>query len=247
MFQIDDKNIKRLERELSEFASKALPFATRKTLNDTAFAAQRIAKADVRNDLTLRNRFTEQSIQVQQERRELNIRKQQATVGSIADYMEDQEFGAVVGKPGKYGAVIPTSWAAGQEGQQPRTRLPKAANKLANIRLRKRLKRGKLASRRQEAFLRGLLAANEGDRYVFIPAGEGGTSSGIYRVWGRRRRKGRYTRIKLKMVYSMRRRPSVIPKKPWLAPAVAEASRMLPAFYADALRFQLRRHGLFKG
>jgi hypothetical protein len=245
MFQINDKNIKKLERDLSEFAARALPFATRKTLNDTAFATQRIAKADVRNDLTLRNRFTEQSIQVQQERRELNIRRQQAIVGSIADYMEDQEFGATKTKGGKNGVAIPTSYAAGQEGQQPRTRLPRKANKLMNIRLRK-FKGRRASNRKQQTLFKVQDAVTSGSRVVFLDLGK---RQGIFRVVGgsRRFKRGWPKGARLKMLHDMTSQSVVIPRNPWLTPAVAEASRMLPAFYADALRFQLRRLGIFKG
>lgn len=236
MFQIDDRDIKRLEKDLKTFGARALPFATRKTLNDTAFAAQRIARADVRNELTLRNRFTEQSIRVTQERRELVIRRQQAIVGSIADYMEDQEFGATKTKGGKRGVAIPTSYSAGQQGQQPRTRLPRRANKLANIRLAKRRTRG--ASKRQENFIKVKQAAESGQKYVFLDLRR---REGIFRVLGGKRRP------RIKMVHDLTRKSVVIPRNPWLQPATAEASRMLPAFYADALRFQLRRLGLFDG
>lgn len=236
MFQIEDKAIKRLEKDLSVMASRALPFATRQTLNDTAFQTQRIARTDVRNEMTLRNRFTEQSIQVERERRELNIRKQQATVGSTADYMEDQEFGAIKTKRGKNGVAIATAYSAGQEGQQPRTRLPRRANKLASIRLSKRRTRG--ASKRQENFVKVKQAAESGQKYVFLNLRRG---KGIFRVLGGKRRP------RIKMVHDLSRQSVVIPRNPWLTPAVAEASRMIPAFYADALRFQLRRLGLFNG
>lgn len=246
MFTMNDKGLERLESDLEVFGNRALPFATRDTINQGAFTAQKIARAEVRDKLINRNRFTEQSIRVTPERRELNIKKQQAVVGSIAPYMEDQEFGGFTAKRGKNKTVIPTSWAAGQEGQQPRTRLPKRANTLANIRLGKKIRKGGM-SRRQSAFLRGLLAARAGDKFVFIPSGDGPSSDGIYRVWGRKRVKGRYTQIKLKMAYSMRHTPSVIPKKPWLKPAVDRAQTFMPEFYRDSLEFQSRRLGLFRG
>lgn len=244
MFQIDDKNIKRLERDLSEFAARALPFATRQTLNDTAFATQRIVKADLKRDLTLRNKFTEQSVRVDQERKQLNIRKQQSTIGSTADYMEDQEFGATKTKGGKTGVSIATSYAAGQQGQRPRTRLPRKVNKLANIRLRKF--KGRTASnRKQQTLFKVQDAVTSGSRVVFLDLGK---RQGIFRVVGgsRRFKRGWPKGARLKMLHDMTRQSVTIPRKPWLMPAVAEASRMLPAFYADALRFQLKRHGLFK-
>lgn len=241
MFRLNSHDMRELEKDLKTFKRKSIPFATRKTLNDAAFTAQKIYKADAAKNLTLRNRFTQQSIQVEQARG-LNIRTQESVVGSTAPYMEDQEFGGVVRKSGKYGQVIPTSFSANQEGQQPRTRLPTAANRLKNIRLKRNLKHGGFKSKRQMIFVTALVAANKGQKHVFIPADNGG----IYRVWGRKKKAGKYTRVKMKMVYSMRRGPTVIKKQPLLGPAFKEAQRMIPAFYADSLRFQARRHGLFK-
>ena len=124
MFAVDNRDIKKMERDIKTFAKDALPFATRKTVNDAAFQTQRIARVDVKNDMVNRNRFTVQSIQVDQART-LQISRQEAVVGSIADYMEDQEFGAVKSKSGKEGVAIATSYSAGQgENAQPRTRLP---------------------------------------------------------------------------------------------------------------------------
>ena len=92
VFKIDDKDIRRLEGDLKAFAERALPFATKNTLNQAAFMAQREAREGVRKTMTMRNQFTERSIQVDQART-LNIRQQAAIVGFIADYMEVQEFG----------------------------------------------------------------------------------------------------------------------------------------------------------
>lgn len=235
MFGVDNRDIKRMERDLKEFAKDALPFATRKTLNDAAFQTQKIARVDIQDDLTLRNRFTVQSIQVDQART-LNVRRQESVVGSIADYMEDQEFGAVKSKGGKEGVAIATSYSAGQgEDAQPRTRLPRKPNKMANIQLQRRRKKG--SSRKQQNFIAIQQAAQSGRKYVFLDLGR---RKGIFKVTGGKRRP------KINMVHDMTKQSVVIPKNPWLKPAFDETTRMLPAFYADALRFQLRRRNLFR-
>lgn len=236
MFGIDDRNIKKLEQDLKTFAENAFPFATRKTLNDAAFQAQRIARSDVQKNMVMRNRFTVQSIQVDPSKT-LNMRRQSATVGSTAAYMEDQEFGGTKVKGGSKGVSITTSYAAGQgENSQPRTRLARKPNKLANIQLQRRRKKGK--NRKQQNLIAIKQAAQSGRKYVFL---ELNRSKGIFKVVGGRRRP------KIKMVHDMSRKYVVIPKNPWLKPAFDETTRMVPAFYADALRFQLRRRGLFDG
>lgn len=73
---------------LENVAKRAIPFATRATLNRAAFETRKLAQENVREQMVTRNKFSEQSIRVVQERRELNIRRQEAVVGSIADYME---------------------------------------------------------------------------------------------------------------------------------------------------------------
>ncbi len=234
MFGVDNRDIKKMERDLKTFASRAYPFATRKTVNDAAFQTQRIARVDVQRDMVNRNRFTVQSIQVDQART-LQISRQEATVGSVADYMEDQEFGAVKSKGGKEGVAIATSYSAGQgENAQPRTRLPRKPNKMANIQLQRRRKKG--TSRKQQNLIAIKQAAETGRKYVFLDLGR---RKGIFKVTGGKRRP------KIKMVHDMTKQSVVIPKNPWLKPAFDETSRMLPAFYADALRFQLRRRNLF--
>lgn len=235
MFGVDNRDIRELERDLKTFANRAYPYATRQTLNDTAFQAQRIAREDVRNDMVLRNRFTVQSIQVDQART-LAVSRQAATVGSIADYMEDQEFGATKAKKGSEGVAIATSYSAGQgQDAQPRTRLPRKPNKLANIQLQNTRRRG--SSRKQRNLIAIKDAAASGNKFVFLDLGR---RKGIFRVTGGKRNP------KIRMVHDLSNQSVVIPKNPWLKPAFDESLRMLPAFYADALRFQLRRNGLFR-
>lgn len=235
MFGVNNSDIRELERDLKTFASRAYPYATRKTINDAAFQAQRIARTDVRNDMVLRNRFTVQSIQVDQART-LAVSRQAATVGSIADYMGDQEFGATKTKTGKEGVAIATSYSAGQgQNAEPRTRLPRKPNKLANIQLRNKRRQG--SSRKQRNLIAIKQAAEGGHKFVFLDLGR---RKGIFRVTGGKRNP------KIRMVHDLTRQSVVIPKNPWLKPAFDEAARMVPAFYADALRFQARRNGLFR-
>ena len=233
MFIIDTKNIKRLERDLKRFACKAYPFATRKTLNDAAFQAQRIDRTDVAKNMIMRNRFTVRSIQVKSTR-VLQVRRQYTVGGSTAGYMEDQEFGVTQYKTGKEGIAIATSYSSGEgEGVRIRRRLPKKANRIGSIRLSKRRKNG---SRKQRNFLAIRQAARSSNKFVFLNLGK---HKGIFRVVGGKRR------TKIKMVQDLTKQFVVIPKNPWLKPVFDETIRMLPAFYADAIRFQLRRKRIF--
>jgi hypothetical protein len=233
VFSIGDEGIKQFESDLKTFADRAYPFATKSTVNSSAFKAMKIARDDLSSRMTLRNRFSIQSIQVEQTKT-LNVKRQTAIVGSTADYMEDQEFGTTIVKRGKEGVQIATGYASGQEGQK-RTRLPRRANAMKTIQLQKRRKRG--GSRKQRNLVAIKSAAESGTKFVFLDLGR---RKGIFKVTGGKRRP------KIKMVHDMSRQSVVIPANPWLAPAVKETRKLVPGIYRNALIFQLKRQGLFK-
>jgi len=236
MFRISDKEIKQLEGDLKAFAHRALPFATKNTLNTAAFQARTLIQRDIDVKLISRNRFTKQSIRVEQART-LVIPRQAAIVGSIAPYMEDQEFGAVKVSKGKQGVPIATSYAAGQgQDVQPRTRLPRKANTMATIQLRRRRRKG--SSRKQRNLIAIKDAATTGRKYVFLDLGR---RQGIFKVTGSKRLP------KIKMVWDMTRRSVVIPKNPIIKPAFDTVVQRIPTIYRDSIIFQLKRQGLFKG
>jgi hypothetical protein len=243
MFGIDSKEIKRLERDLKFFAKRAYPFATKKTLNDGAFQAQKIARADVQKKMVNRNRYTVQSIRVDQART-LDVNRQMSVIGSTADYMEDQEFGAIKTKSGKEGVSIPTSYSSGEgDNARPRKRLPRKPNRMSSIKLTKNRRRAK--NRKQANLFKVQNAVTTGKRIVFMDFGR---KKGIFRVIGGRKKfkRGWPKGAKVRQLHDMSEPSVVIPRNPWLKPAFDEAVRMLPAFYADALRFQLKRNQLFK-
>lgn len=234
MFSINTRDIKEMEGDLKAFAHKAFPFATRNTINSAAFNAQREARSGVSDSLTLRNRFTVQSIQVEQSRT-LQVSRQSATVGSIADYMEDQEFGGTKTKKGKRGVAITTGYAAGQEGKQPRSRLARRPNAIANIMLQKKRRKGK--TRKQRNLIAVKAAAESSQKYVYMDLGR---RQGIFKVIGGKRRP------RVKMVHDLSRQSVRIPAKPWLNPAVISTEKIIPELYRKSLEFQVRRQNLFR-
>ena len=235
MFKIDTKDIKDLESDLKTFASRAFPFATKQTLNRSAFEAQKTIKRVIGVKMIERNKFTGRSIQVDQTRT-LNVNRQAAVVGSTADYMEDQEFGGITYKSGKEGVDIPTTYSAGQAmSATTRTRLPRRANTMQNIQLQKR--RGKAMNRRQRNLVAIKQAAVTGFKFVFLDLGR---KKGIFRVIGGKRRP------KIRMVHDLTEQSVVIPKNPIFKPSIARTQALMPGFYRDALIFQLKRNNLFR-
>lgn len=234
MITIDDKQIKQYERDLRTFAERAYPYATRHTVNSAAFKAQGIARGNVRSEMVTRNKYTEQSIRVAKTGT-LDVNRQAAIVGSTADYMETQEFGGTKKSSGGKGVAIATSYSAGQEGEQPRTRLPRRANKMSAIQITKRRKGG--SSKGQQNFIAVRQAAASGQKFLYLDLGR---RRGIFKVTGGKRSP------KLKMVHDLSRTSVAIPKKPWLAPAVAATQAYIPEIYYNALEFQLQRNKIFK-
>ncbi len=237
MFSIDDSQYLDLEEDLKTFASRALPFANREAINRGAFAAQKVSRDFIKGRFLERNQFTRQSVQVDRART-LNIRHQEATVGSTQKYMETQEFGGTKVKKGKHGVPIPTSAASGEgKGVVPRRRAVKKPNRLGTLRLRKTKARGLGRKQKNRATILAAAAQGGRNRFVFL---ELGRRSGIYKVTGRK------NKIKITMMYDLTRGAVTIPKTAWLRPAVDKIRPLMPRFYAEALKFQLKRRGLFE-
>ena len=226
MITVDFSDVRQLEKDLIFIKDRALPFATKATVNRAAFETQKLARSNIEKDMTNRNKFTVRSVQVDQART-LDIRKQEAIVGSIADYMETQEFGGSKTDP-----TIATGYSAGQQGARPRTRLPRRTNQVRNIRLQGRKASSKGRTRGQQNFVAVRQAASKGQRYVYL---KGNSYEGLFRVLGGKRKP------RIKMVHDLSRKSVVIPRSPWLLPATNAVTPQLDSYYAAALRFQLKR------
>ena len=234
--KIDDKDIKKFERDLKAFAHRAYPFATKATVNTAAFTAQKLARRDVTIKMIERNKFTGQSIQVEQSRT-LDVRRQEATIGSTAPYMEDQEFGATKIKRGAEGVAIPTTYSSGEAmGATIRERVPRRANTLAAIKLQRKGKRG--GTRKQQNLIAIREATNSTRKFIFLDLGK---KKGIFKVIGGRRKP------KIRMIHDLTEQVITIPRNPWLKPVVDTVELQIPGIYKKALRFQIKRAGLFDG
>ena len=233
-FKINTDDIKQLESDLKTFKERAYPFATKATVNKAAFSTRERVQARIDRKLITRNKFTRGSIRVEQAKT-LRVSAQEAVVGSVAPYMDEQEFGGTKTKAGKVGVPIATTTASGEgRNAQPRRRLARGPNRQKRIKLSKvRIK----ASRQQSAPIKIHEAAASGQKYIFLSTGR---HPGIYKVTGGKRRP------KLNLIWDMSKASVSIPRNPIFAPSTRETEKQLPEFYRAALIFQLRRHGLFK-
>ena len=109
-------DIKNYLNELEFFAKKAVPYAQKSATRRMAFEVRKSYIKNIEQTFTLKNKWTLRSVRVQ-------LDKDEARVGSMADYMLEQEVGAT-----KKAKPIPTAYAAGQRGR--RTKLVKRRYRL---------------------------------------------------------------------------------------------------------------------
>lgn len=224
--------VKKFEDDLKEFKVKAYPYASRSSINTSAFKMREIAQGNIRNSMIQRNKFTIQSVQVEQTKT-LKVSDQYAVVGSTAKYMRDQEFGYVKRKRGALGVSIATGYSAGQEGAAQRTKLPKKPNTLQAIRLAGRSKRG--SSLKQKNLIAIKEAAKGASKFIYLDLGR---RKGIFKVIGGS------SRPKIKMIHDLSNDSVTISRNPWLYPAHVEVVKYMPKIYEDALLFQLKKFGI---
>jgi len=235
MFNVNGREVFKLEKELGVFNKKALPFANRAALTTGAFKAREFAQDNIRNKMITRNKWTLGSVIVDKAKG-TDIHNQTAEVGSTEDYMEVQEFGGTKRRKGSEGIPLTTTYASGEgEGSTKRSRLARGGNKLKKIRLTRKRNRG--VGRVQKNIVAIKEAAQSGNKFVFL---EMKRKKGIFKVVGGKKNP------KIKMVHDLTEQTVDIPASPWLLPAVNKTIPMMGDIYSDALQFQLKRLDLFK-
>lgn len=227
MFEIDSKQLKRLEDTLGEVAEYGIQHAQRNTVNDYAFGTQRQAKQNIREQFVNRNRWTERSVRVDKATRFVDS----SEVGSTEDYMREQEFGARTPSP----LHVPTPAASGESVRaNKRLRPVRRANRMNNINLKGRSRRGGGLTRKQQNIVAVRQAADEGRKFVYLDRGK---RKGIFRLYGGKRRP------RTRLVQDLSRRVRVVPRNQWLEPAADKVMARAGELYYHRLAQQLRRAG----
>lgn len=228
------RGVNEMQRQLETFAKRSLPFAARQTVNTLAFEGRKIWQSELRDALTLRNRWTERSVRVDTARG-LRIDSMEAVLGHPEPYMALLE----AGKPeraAKRFRAIPTEHAAGQaKGSLPggRKRAVRAANiitKLGSLRF-KRSGRGRKADNARAV----QHAIRTGKRLALLDLGK---RKGVYRVMGGKRKPT------IRKLYDLSRRVTPMPKVPTLARTLERTLILGPSIAHDALLKQLQRNGV---
>lgn len=229
---VDSHEIEKFARDLDKMAKRAIPHAMRNSLNRSAFAGRKIWKKEIKSTFVTRNTWTERSIRVDKARG-TNLTRMESVLGSVADYMGKQERGGRVSGRGKTKS-IPTSFAAGQMGAIPRTRLVRGAHKVGRIRLGRKPRGG---TRRQRNAIGIKQAAAQGRKFVFL---ELPTSRGLFKLTGGKRKPS------IKMVWSLSQSSVQLKPEPTLKRTLKRMDRVIPKIHMGAIKEQIKRNGLFK-
>ena len=227
---IDVSDVKQLGRDLERFTKRALPFGAMNACNKLAFDGRKVWQAGMRRSMTLRNRYTERSVQVVKAAPRTDISKIQATLGSTAPYMAAQEFGQQKQIGHKH--AIPTSAAAGQQGAKPRTKLIRRPNRMSQIELGARPHTG---SRKQRNAIAIRMAQKAGNKFVHLETDHG---RGLFRI------SGKGPRAKITMMWDLSRPSLAVPKNPMLERTVTVMEGRAVAIFYDALLLQAKRNNL---
>lgn len=224
-FTVRFNGLGKLFRDLEKFRSKAIPFAMRRTLNDTAFAARALWVDEIQKTLVTRNTFTTRSLRVERATGR-TVAGMRAVVGSAAPYMGKRE---VLSREER--GPVPTTVASGEgRSGKPRRRLVRRPNRIAAIQLPDKLRQG---SRRQRAAVTISMAARKGHRFVFL---ELERRKGFFRVSGGKRRP------RIDMLWDTSRKSHTVKPHPTLGPALKRVARLVPGIQRKALLEELRRN-----
>lgn len=241
--KLDLRPVEQLENDLDRFGKHALPDAIRDTLNSAVWDLYNDARDQVGRTFIERNKWTRNSIRYNKATGR-RVEAMRAEVGSLQEYMAQQEAGFVQRKSGAHGVAIPTPSAAGQNGAQTRTRALQRRNWLTNIKPPSVSVRGR--GRTIAAVREALRTKN---RIVFIDQAQDpwGRPTGFYRVLGGRRTKSGWPKgAKLRMIYSTDKATVRTAPHRWLEPATEKITQQFDRYYRDALIRQIRINRCFR-
>lgn len=230
---IDDRQIRRLEKQINLLSDHAIPIAIQQTLNNVARKAWREGRRNTDREFQNRNTYSKRS-QTYQQTRELDIDKMVAIAGSSAQYLAEQETGFT--RTSKSGGVwVPTAEAADQSGQT-RTKPIKAKFRRSRIRMAKP-KTKRPVSAKQAHFFKLINAVRSRSGYFF---GEFKNTKGMWKIEGSLDT-GRLVLTGVRLLYSATRRTVYTPKTAWHSEGVDVANRDLEGEYYRALKRQFAR------
>lgn len=231
-FNIDDRQMMAMEKEIDFLSDRAIPIAIQQTLSNTARTAWKHGRENTDREFQNRNTWTKRS-QTYQRAEGLDVKRMVAVAGSHAGYLAQQEEG-FSRTSRKSGVWVPTAEAAGQSGMK-RTKPIRAKYRRSRI----KLKRGKMVAptSKAQANLFKIVNAVRGNGYFW---GKLGSTIGMWQVDGNTN-SGRIILTGVRLLYSANRRTVRTKPHKWHEPAVERANDRLGDEYYNALKRQLMR------
>ena len=216
--KINTKQVEQLERTLQRLNKQGIPYAVRFALDRTAFDGMREAKEEAKRVFTMRNTWTERSIQVNKvPKATKEIHRMASEMGSMQAYMGQQEEGFTRSSSGSQGVQVPTPHAAGQGDATRRTRPIRKQFRWATLRT---VKRRTPASDKQATFLALTEAIKAREKVVFMRLGR---VRGFWHIQGRIGKDGRPIISKLRLLYNANRTIVKTSSHKWMEPAAMRA------------------------
>jgi len=230
---VDFADAERLLRDLETFAAKAVPFAIRRSLNDSAFLGREVWIRQIEGAFILRNKFTTRRVRVVKASGS-DPDRMESVLGHLEPFMALQESGGVERGKGGRAKPVPTAVAAGQSPTQSRhTRAIRRPNWLSAIRLQRGRRAG--GSRKQRNIIAMKQAAEQKGRNRFALIEVSGGGKAIHKVTGRKR-------LRTRRVYNLGERSVRIGPHPTLGPALDKLNPTLPTVHVRNIIEQLRFH-----
>jgi hypothetical protein len=242
---VDLHEIDKLVADLRKFAAKGIPFAARKSLNETAFEARKRWQARIEKTFTLRNTYVVRSLRVVRASGSFagGSGAMHSEVGSFAPFMLMQEQGGTEKPKGGRHRGIPQPAAAGQSQGSQRTKAVRSQYKQPAIKLGAAPKGGRSKKQRNAIAIRMALA--KGKRFVLL---ESETARGIFSIKGQGRvgkaLSGRKVKTSTRMVWNLKHRTQRVPPTNTLKSTLHEMEDVIPGIHVAALLAQLRHHGV---
>lgn len=228
MLTVEMRGLEKFREDLGKFAKKALPAAARNSLNTLAFDARKEWVQQVGRKFILRNKFTVNSLRIEKAQG-FDLATMQSKVGSVADYMAEQEEGHTERARGKHGVALPTSSAAGMSKKAVRTKQVQKKNYLTAIQVASRV-RG-IRQRRNAVAIR---RASSTGGVAFLDLGQ--KRKGLFRV--SQTAKGRFT---VRMIYDLSKRSVTVKATPTLQLTLKVVGPRVPRILGNELVAQAKR------
>ena len=212
---------------------KALPEATRYTLNELAFQTMKRSKNDLKKHFTIRNAWTKKSVGANKVGSTKDIDRMESEAGSTLEYMREQEDGINKAASGKHGEPIPTNVASGEGWTAKRKKKILRKNYLNRLQVAKGLyNRARRKGKGDKQILSTMvaMAKKEKKKVVFWRTMRG--KQGMFLIDGDR----------LPMIYDLTQQRVVSKPRHWLLEPRDETMKLLRKIYGRALSYNIRRY-----